>query len=120
MVGRGSTFWPDGLRLSKPQNPLLLLGNLTTVSNSVIAPAAISVTSARYRPLRRSAGNPMITPSNPVSTALARMITGNGAPSNRKWMRSANQAPAATMGIWHSENMPVRPTSSPRPSVTKE
>ena len=37
-----------------------------------------------------------------------------------KLMRSVTQAPAATIGIWHSENMPVRPTSSPRPSVTSE
>jgi hypothetical protein len=104
MAGRGIELKPDALRGSKPQKPPPPFGNFTDTSSSVIAPAAMRVTRARYSPLSRSAGRPMTMPSTPVRTPVISSRIGNGTlSSNRKCTRSENHAPAATSGIWHSE-----------------
>ena len=62
---------------------------------------------------------PMIDPSTPVSTPVMRSRSGNGIDHSCS-IRNDIQAPLTTNTIWHSENMPTRPTSRPRPRVTAE
>ena len=57
--GRGAARRPSCRRSRSPP-----FGNCVVRSTTVIAPAAISVISARYRPDRRSAGSPMSVPSS--------------------------------------------------------
>ena len=86
-------------------------------STTVIAPASISVISARYRPLSRSAGSPTSVPSTIVIRPEHSSTSGNGIePANR--MRAATHAPIASTAAWPSDTMPTRPTSNPRPSAT--
>jgi hypothetical protein len=99
-----------------PKNPPPPLGNWAIRSSTVIAPAAISVIRARYRPDSRSAGRPTSAPIRPVSSPAASTSSGNGsevASSSRR----AIQAPMASCRNCASETMPARPISSPRPRV---
>ena len=61
-----------------PNRPPPPLGNSVVRRMIVIAPAAINVISARWRPDRRSAGKPMSTPITPVTTPAASSSSGNG------------------------------------------
>ncbi len=102
-----------------PVKPCPPFGKLIAASATVMAPASISVISARYRPLIRSAGSPTRVPSPIVIKPAAITTTGNGsAVANR--IRAATHAPIASTAPCPSETMPTRPTSSPRPSVTIE
>jgi hypothetical protein len=92
---------------------------LTVLRTTVIAPASISVISARYNPLRRSAGSPITVPSTIVIAPAASSTTGNGNDvANSR--RAAVQAPRASTAAWPSEYRPTRPTSTPRPRATIE
>ena len=61
-----------------PKKPLPPFGNCAVRRTTVIAPAAISVINARYRPSSRRAGRPMSVPSTPVIRPAMRISTGNG------------------------------------------
>ena len=51
-----------------------------TLSTSVIAPANMSVISARWRPDTRSAGSPTTVPITPVTRPAIRRTIGKGSP----------------------------------------
>ena len=64
-------------------------------STTVIAPASISVISARYSPLIRSAGSPTSVPSTIVIRPAHSSTIGNGSPvANSR--RAATHAPIAS------------------------
>jgi hypothetical protein len=52
------------------------LGKFVVASTTVMAPASISVISARYSPRSRSAGRPMIVPAAIVITPAASSTSG--------------------------------------------
>ena len=88
-------------------------------STTVMAPASISVISARYSPRSRSAGSPISSPTTIVIRPASSSTSGYG------WVvanssRAATQAPIASTATWPSETRPTRPTSTPRPSATME
>ena len=74
-------------------------------STTVIAPASISVISARYRPLIRSAGRPTSVPSTIVIRPEPSSTSGNGSPVANS-SRAATQAPMARTAPWPSDTMP--------------
>ena len=61
----------------------------------MIAPASISVISARYSPLSRSAGSPTSVPSTIVIRPEASSTSGNGSELPNR-IRAATQAPIAS------------------------
>ena len=89
------------------------------LSATVIAPASISVISARYSPLRRSAGSPTSTPSTIVISPEAISTSGNGSPVAKNSL-AATQLARASKAIWPRETRPVRPMRMPRPRATTE
>ena len=62
----------------EPQKPLPPFGKSCTDRTMVVAPANMSVISARYSPERRSAGRPTSTPIAHVIPPAASRSTGNG------------------------------------------
>ena len=63
---------------AEPQNPLPPLGKSCTDSTIVVAPANISVISARYSPESRSAGRPTSTPITHVTAPAQSRSKGKG------------------------------------------
>ena len=108
---RTSSVWP--------RNPGPPLGKFVVRSATVIAPASISVISARYSPLSRSAGRPTSVPSTIVPSPAPSSTIGNGSPPANA-IRAATQLPSASTAIWPSETRPTRPISRFRPSATIE
>jgi len=88
-------------------------------SATVIAPASISVISARYRPLSRSAGRPMIVPSTIVISPVMSRTSGNGRLVENDSLQAIH-APTASTATWPSETRPTRPINRPRPPATTE
>src|SRR5579875_3164080 len=83
----------------EPRKPWPPLGKLTVASTTVIAPASISVISARYSPRIRRAGSPTTVPSTIVITPEASRTTGNGSEvANSR--RAETQAPIASTAVW--------------------
>ena len=90
--GRREDAPPGGELPKKPPPPF---GNWVVCSTIVIAPAAISVMSARYRPDRRSAGRPIRTPMPPVTSPAMSTSTGNG---SRRRVAEPQRDPGADAG----------------------
>jgi hypothetical protein len=95
------------------------LGKFVARRKTVIAPASISVISARYSPLSRSAGRPTSVPRTIVTSPEPISRSGNGTPLANA-IRAATQLPSASTAIWPSETSPTRPISRFRPSATIE
>ena len=118
MAGRRTALLPSDESVC-PRKPGPPLGNWVVVSTTVIAPASMSVMSARNKPLRRSAGSPTSVPSTAVIAPDASSTTGYG--SDVAYVRrAAIHAPIARIAICPSDTRPTRPISSPRPSATTE
>ena len=102
-----------------PRNPGPPFGKFVVVRTTVIAPASINVISARYSPLRRSAGRPTSVPSTIVIMPAMSRTSGNGIDVAYASL-AATHAPSASTAICPSETSPTRPMSSPSPSATTE
>ena len=109
-----------------PRKPAPPLGKFVVVSATVIAPASISVMSARNRPLTRSAGSPTSVPSAAVTSPAESSTSGCGSDVANA-SRAATHAPSARIATWPSETRPDaadqqpqararRPSRSPPPS----
>jgi hypothetical protein len=102
-----------------PVKPPPPFGKLTVASTTVMAPANMSVISARYRPRSRSAGSPIAKPISIVTSPASITTTANGCPVPYS-SRAPVQAPICTTAPWPREYRPTRPTSRPRPRHTTE
>ncbi len=93
---------------ARPENPPPPFGKSCTDRTIVVAPANISVISARYRPERRSAGSPTSVPIAHVIPPAMSRSTGNGS-AVAYAKRAPIQQPIVSSAIWPSEIIPTRP-----------